>query len=55
VLSARDRELEKIAALDLGANDYVHKPFGIGELLARIRTVLRQRRKSVVYKSGADR
>jgi two-component system, OmpR family, KDP operon response regulator KdpE len=56
VLSARDRELEKIAALDLGANDYVHKPFGIGELLARIRTVLRQRRKSegetVVYKSG---
>jgi two-component system KDP operon response regulator KdpE len=56
VLSARDRESEKIAALDLGANDYVHKPFGIGELLARIRTVLRQRRKSegetVVYRSG---
>ena len=34
VLSARDREAEKIAALDLGADDYVNKPFGIGELLA---------------------
>lgn len=33
VLSARDREAEKIAALDLGANDYVEKPFGVGELL----------------------
>lgn len=41
VLSARDRESEKIAALDLGADDYVNKPFGIGELLARIRTALR--------------
>jgi two-component system KDP operon response regulator KdpE len=41
VLSARDREAEKIDALDLGANDYVEKPFGIGELLARIRTALR--------------
>jgi two-component system KDP operon response regulator KdpE len=41
VLSARDQELEKIAALDLGANDYVEKPFGIGELLARIRVALR--------------
>jgi two-component system KDP operon response regulator KdpE len=42
VLSARDREAEKIAALDLGANDYVEKPFGVGELLARIRANLRQ-------------
>lgn len=42
ILSARDREAEKIAALDLGANDYVEKPFGIGELLARIRAGLRQ-------------
>lgn len=42
VLSARDREIEKIAALDLGANDYVEKPFAIGELLARIRVALRQ-------------
>ena len=43
VLSARDREVEKIAALDLGADDYVNKPFGIGELLARIRSALRRR------------
>lgn len=41
VLTARDRESEKIAALDLGADDYVAKPFGIGELLARMRTALR--------------
>ena len=42
ILSARDREAEKIAALDLGANDYVEKPFGVGELLAHIRAGLRQ-------------
>lgn len=41
VLSARDREAEKIAALDLGADDYVNKPFGMGELMARLRTALR--------------
>ena len=41
VLSARDREAEKIAALDLGADDYVNKPFGIGELMARLRAALR--------------
>lgn len=44
VLSARDREAEKIEALDLGADDYVEKPFAIGELIARIRTALRHRR-----------
>lgn len=43
VLSARDRESEKIAALDVGADDYINKPFGIGELLARLRSVLRRR------------
>ena len=41
VLSARNSEADKIAALDLGANDYVTKPFGTGELLARIRAALR--------------
>lgn len=45
VLSARDIEAEKIAALDLGADDYVAKPFGIGELLARVRAALRGRRR----------
>ncbi len=43
VLSARDREGEKIEALDLGADDFVNKPFAIGELLARIRSALRRR------------
>lgn len=46
ILSARDRESEKIAALDLGADDYVEKPFGIGELTARIRSALRHRGRS---------
>ncbi|MDC8448326.1 MAG: response regulator [Nitrospira sp.] len=41
VLSARDQEQAKVAALDLGADDYITKPFGINELLARIRTALR--------------
>jgi two-component system, OmpR family, KDP operon response regulator KdpE len=44
ILSARDREAEKIAALDLGADDYVEKPFAIGELLARLRAALRHAR-----------
>lgn len=43
ILSARDRETEKIDALDLGADDYVEKPFGVGELLARLRVALRHR------------
>ena len=41
VLSARTQEVEKVKALDLGANDYVTKPFGIDELLARIRACMR--------------
>ena len=43
ILSVRDSESQKIAALDNGADDYVTKPFGIGELMARIRVALRQR------------
>ena len=41
VLSARTTERDKVSALDLGANDYISKPFGNGELLARVRAVLR--------------
>lgn len=42
VLSARDQEQEKIAALDAGAEDYLTKPFSTGELLARLRVLLRR-------------
>jgi two-component system KDP operon response regulator KdpE len=42
VLSARGQEKDKIAALDLGADDYVEKPFAVGELLARIRAAFRR-------------
>ena len=48
VLSARDGEQDKVEALDLGANDYVTKPFGNAELLARIRVALRS------YRQGAE-
>jgi two-component system KDP operon response regulator KdpE len=43
VVSARDQEAQKVAALDEGADDYLTKPFGVGELLARIRSALRRR------------
>lgn len=46
VLSARADETDKIAALDAGANDYITKPFGSGELLARVRAALRNNRFS---------
>jgi len=46
VLSVREHETDKIAALDAGADDYLTKPFGVGELLARIRTALRHAARS---------
>jgi len=55
VISARHQEGEKIAALDEGADDYVDKPFEIGELMARIRVVLRRKpgaEAATRYKSG---
>jgi two-component system KDP operon response regulator KdpE len=55
VLSVRDREHDKVAALDAGADDYLTKPFGIDELLARIRVVLRRSVQQVqkpVFTSG---
>lgn len=42
IISARDRESEKVKSLDMGADDYVVKPFGVPELLARIRSTLRR-------------
>lgn len=47
VLSARTTERDKVMALDRGANDYIAKPFGSGELLARVRAVLRSSRHSM--------
>ena len=47
VLSARADESDKIAALDAGADDYLTKPFGVGELLARVRANLRRPRTAV--------
>lgn len=56
VLSSRTDEAGKVKALDLGADDYVTKPFGIDELLARIRTALRHRLQQegeqAVFRSG---
>jgi two-component system KDP operon response regulator KdpE len=50
VLSVRARERDKIIALDAGADDFVNKPFAVGELLARLRVALR--RRAVVPESG---
>ena len=47
VLSARTEESDKVSALDLGANDYITKPFGTAELLARVRAALRIARHSI--------
>ena len=59
VLSARGDERDKVAALDLGADDYLTKPFGVNELLARIRAALRRaagaRGPSAVVEAGALR
>jgi len=55
VLSVREREDDKVAALDAGADDYLTKPFGVGELLARIRAALRRSLQQVpepVFSSG---
>jgi len=55
VISVRDSEQDKVAALDAGADDYLTKPFGISELLARIRVALRRSNKSdtesVIYEN----
>ena len=52
VLSARAGEADKIAALDAGADDYLTKPFGVGELQARVRATLRRRRQPDAADAG---
>jgi len=54
VLSARSGETDKIAALDAGADDYLTKPFGVGELLARVRANLRRPRAAALDGSPAE-
>lgn len=53
VISARQQESEKVTALDLGADDYISKPFGTQELLARLRTALRHRSTNASFETAA--
>jgi two-component system KDP operon response regulator KdpE len=60
VLSARGREKDKVSALELGADDYLTKPFGVGELLARLKVIQRHTRNAIashapVFVNGAIR
>jgi two-component system, OmpR family, KDP operon response regulator KdpE len=56
ILSARGQEADKVAALDIGADDYVSKPFGVDELLARVRVAIRHKagvaREDAIFASG---
>ena len=53
VVSARTHEKDKVEALDMGADDYITKPFGVSELLARVRTAIRHTRAALASPTGA--
>src|SRR5205814_1561120 len=53
VVSARGKEQDKVVALDAGADDYLTKPFGVGELLARLRVILRRQARTAESTSEA--
>ncbi len=55
VLSARTNEADKIKALDAGADDYLTKPFGVGELLARVRSTLRRQHQPNIHPDSVIR
>lgn len=54
IVSARNREVDKVLALDLGADDYINKPFSASELLARVRVALRQAKKIAAGSASPD-
>lgn len=54
VLSAREQEADKVAALDAGADDYLTKPFGLGELLARLRVALRHADRRIAPEAASS-
>jgi DNA-binding response OmpR family regulator len=54
MLTAKGQEIDKVVGLDLGADDYVTKPFGVRELLARIQALLRRTTKPAALPSGTD-
>src|SRR5436305_10522699 len=54
MLTAKGQEIDKVVGLDLGADDYVTKPFGVRELLARIHALLRRTDKEVSVTNGQD-
>ncbi len=55
ILTAREREMDKIKALELGADDYIVKPFSAGEFLARVQAALRRSQTPVTKDKGADK
>ena len=52
ILSAKSEEFDKVLGLELGADDYIVKPFGVRELIARVKNILKRAKSDAVYKQG---